>query len=76
MGSSIQMFGIDRLPLAERLLLLDELSDSVARELEQTPLTDAQRSEVDRRLAAHDADPKAAIPAAQVHAEVRARMKR
>ena len=63
---------IQSLGLADRLRLLDELSESVAQEMAAAPLTEAQRNELDRRLAT---DRSRAVPSAQVHAEIRARLK-
>ena len=53
-----------RLPVPERLELAMALWDSIAEpELqEQLPLTEAQKAELDRRLAEHDRDPSRAIP--------------
>ena len=48
--------------------------DSIAPEAEATELTDAQKAEIDRRLAAHRANPKAAIPWEQTEAEAPARL--
>jgi putative addiction module component (TIGR02574 family) len=41
-----------------------------------TPLTEAQRRELERRIAAHEANPSAAIPWEQVQAEALARRRR
>jgi putative addiction module component (TIGR02574 family) len=76
MPSTLQTLGIDRLSLAERLALVQDLWDSIAAEIEQAPLSEAQRQEVDRRLAAHEANPQAAIPWEQVEAEALARLRR
>jgi putative addiction module component (TIGR02574 family) len=72
----MQALGIDRLSVAERIALVQESWDSIAAEVEQAPLTEAQRQEVDRRLAAHRANPGAAIPWEQVEAEALARTRR
>ena len=50
-----------RLTVAERIQLAEDLWDSLAEAPEVLALTDAQRDELDRRLAAHRADPEAAI---------------
>jgi putative addiction module component (TIGR02574 family) len=55
---------------------MHDLWDSVAVEIEQEPLTDAQKQEVDRRLAAHRANPSAAIPWEQIESEALARLRR
>ncbi len=69
-------FGIDRLSVDERLQLVEELWDSIADEVEASPLTEAQRQEVDRRWAAHMANPQAAVPWEQVKAEILDRLNR
>jgi len=53
-----------KLPVPERLELAMALWDSIAEpELQdQLPLTEAQKAELDRRLAEHDRDPTRAIP--------------
>jgi putative addiction module component (TIGR02574 family) len=76
MPATIEALGIDRLSVAERLTLVQQIWDSIAAEAEQAPLTEAQKQEVDRRLAAHEADPQAAIPWEQVEAEALARLRR
>jgi len=76
MPTTIEALGIDRLSVAERLTLVQQIWDSIAAEAEQAPLTEAQKQEVDRRLAAHEADPQAAIPWEQVEAEALARLRR
>jgi putative addiction module component (TIGR02574 family) len=68
--------GIDKWSVEERLALVQEIWESIAAEVEQVPLTEAQRQEVDRRLAAHRANPRAAIPWEKVEAEALARLRR
>lgn len=58
--------GIEKLSIGERIALVQALWDSIASEVESLPLTEAQRQEIDRRLAAHRANPQAAIPWEQV----------
>ncbi len=76
MSPTLQSLGIDQLSIEERLRLVQEIWDSIAAEIEQLPLTESQRQEVDRRLAAHRANPQAAIPWEQVEAEALARLRR
>lgn len=76
MPANLQTLGIDRWSVDDRLVLVQEIWDSIAVEAERSPLTDAQRQEVDRRLAAHRANPGEAIPWEQVEAEVTARLQR
>ncbi len=47
------------LSAAELILLIEELWDSIASAPESLPLTDAQRRELDWRLAARELDPLA-----------------
>lgn len=49
------------LPVEERIRLVEELWDSVARDANAVPVTDAQKRELDRRLAVYDDDPEAGI---------------
>lgn len=76
MSSTLQAYGLDRLSAAERFAVMQDLWDSLAEEVEKSPLTDAQKQEVDRRLAAHRANPQAAIPWEQVESEALARLQR
>jgi putative addiction module component (TIGR02574 family) len=75
MSPTLQALGIDRLSIAERIALVQEIWDSIAADVEQAPLTEAQRQEVDRRLAAHRANPQAAIPWEQVEADALAQLR-
>jgi putative addiction module component (TIGR02574 family) len=59
MSHDISMDDLRRLSPAERILLAEELWDSVACDPEQVPITDAQQRELERRLAAEEADPGA-----------------
>lgn len=76
MSIELQSFGMDKLSIAERIALVQAIWDSIAAEVESAPLTEAQRQEVDRRLAAHRANSQAAIPWEQVEAEALARLRR
>ena len=62
MSPTLTTLGIDRLSVEERLTLVQELWDSIATEVEAAPLSEAQKQEDDRRLAAHRANPRSAIP--------------
>jgi putative addiction module component (TIGR02574 family) len=69
-------YGLDQLSVEDRLALAQQLWDSIAEEVHRLPLSPAQEQEVNRRLAAHRANPQAAIPWEQVEAEARARLAR
>jgi putative addiction module component (TIGR02574 family) len=55
----MKSLGIDRLSVSERILLLEEIWDSISTNPEDLPLTEVQKAELDRRLAACEADPEA-----------------
>lgn len=76
MAPTLQDLGIDRLSVEDRIDLAQTIWDSIADEAELPPLTEAQLLEVDRRLAAHRANPDAAIPWERVEAEALARLGR
>lgn len=59
MSLTLTSLGIDKLSVAQRILLVEEIWDSIAAEQEQPPLSDAQKQDLERRLAAHDANPQA-----------------
>jgi putative addiction module component (TIGR02574 family) len=48
---------IRRLSVAERLLLVEEIWDSIASDQASVPVTPSVREEITRRLAEHHADP-------------------
>ena len=50
------------LPVSERLQLVEDLWDSIAEVPEAIALSDDQRTELDRRLAAYHEDPEAGSP--------------
>ena len=76
MSPTLRELGIDRLSIEERLALAQQLWDSVATDLERQPLTAAQRVELERRVAAADANPAEGVPWEAVRAEARARGQR
>jgi putative addiction module component (TIGR02574 family) len=55
----MQTLGLDALSPGDRLALLGELWESLTPGPEAVPLSAAQRADLDRRLAALDADPSA-----------------
>lgn len=73
MPPTLQELGIDRLSPGDRLALAEAIWDSVAGELEQAPLTETQRKELERRLADSIARPDAVTPWETVKARALAR---
>ena len=71
MSVSLKSLGIERLSVAERLVLVEELWDSIAA---ATPLTDAQRIELDRRLADHEANPDDVVSWEEIKSSITARL--
>jgi putative addiction module component (TIGR02574 family) len=62
-----------KLSIAERLQLVADIWDSIAEETGALPLTDAQKTELDRRIEQHERDPDSAIPWEQVREELHKR---
>jgi len=54
--------GIKQLSVAERLLLVQEIWDSIVADQESLPVTEAQEEELDKRLAAYQAAPQEGSP--------------
>lgn len=63
----------DQLTPAEQIQHVQDLWDRIAEHPEGVPVGDEMKMELDRRLAAHRADPSSSIPWEQVKAELRRR---
>jgi putative addiction module component (TIGR02574 family) len=74
MNASVKSLGIDRLPIEERLTLVEEIWDSIAADSGAVPLTEAQRIELEERIAEDDANPHDVIPWDQVKASTLSRL--
>jgi putative addiction module component (TIGR02574 family) len=55
--AKVDLSEILRLPLEERIDVVQEIWDSVAADTEAVPLTPEQAEELDRRLAEHEQNP-------------------
>jgi len=75
MPISIKSLGIDRLDVEERLALVEEIWDSIAEECAAVPLTEPQRTELDRRIADHETSPHDVVPWNEVRASIAQRLK-
>ncbi len=76
LDDAIRVVERHRLSVEERIQLAQEIWDSLAPSVEQHPLSDAQRNELDRRLANLDADPTNVIPWEEVEARAHARFQK
>ncbi|OFW40192.1 MAG: addiction module protein [Acidobacteria bacterium RIFCSPLOWO2_12_FULL_60_22] len=56
--SSVNIQDILKLPIEERIELVEAIWDSIAASPESLPVTEAQKRELDRRLAEHRATPQ------------------
>jgi putative addiction module component (TIGR02574 family) len=76
MAVSLKSLGIERLGIEERLNLVEELWDSIAADSAEVPLTEAQRAELDRRIAEHDANPDDVATWEEVKTSIAERLKK
>lgn len=70
MSPTIQDLGIDRLDVEDRLRLIGDIWDSLP-PLEEMEIPESHREELDRRIAAADADPSAGRPWSEVKKQLR-----
>jgi putative addiction module component (TIGR02574 family) len=61
---------IRQLPITERLRLIEEIWDSLDSEKENLPLPEWHKAELDRRIAAYDANPESARSWVDVKADI------
>jgi putative addiction module component (TIGR02574 family) len=73
MSPELKALGIDRLSVAERIQLVEDIWDTIATETADLPLTEAQRVDLERRLAEHRANPQAGSTWEEVLNRVRGR---
>ena len=67
--------GIDRLSVAERLTLVEDIWDTIAIDSNALALTVTQRAELDRRLAEHESSSEDVVPWEVVRASITGRLK-
>jgi putative addiction module component (TIGR02574 family) len=75
MAATLQVLGIDRMSIEDRIALATAIWDSIAAEAHPPLLTEAQRLELERRLAVDAANPNDVLPWEQIKAEALARFK-
>ena len=74
-GAKIQsMSSILKLPLEDRIRLVEDIWDSIAAEQSSLNLTDAQRIELNRRLDAYEKDGDKGREASEVIADIKNRL--
>jgi putative addiction module component (TIGR02574 family) len=71
MAQSFSDVAIKQLSVAERLDLISTLWESIPDSLDELPVPEWHREELERRLAGADADPGAAIPWEEVRQRLR-----
>jgi putative addiction module component (TIGR02574 family) len=73
MTTTLQQLGIDRMTIAERVALAQEILDSVIAEQPRPKLSEAKMKELDRRLAGHAENPSDSVLWGEVEAAALAR---
>jgi putative addiction module component (TIGR02574 family) len=59
MSQTLKSLGIDQLSVAQRILLVEEIWDSIAAEAEEAPLSEVQKQDLQRRLDLYAKNPRA-----------------
>lgn len=67
---TLRLTDIERLSLAERIQLVQDIWDSIAAAPEQLPVTEAQQQELDRRLDAYQKNPQGGVSWQEIKAKV------
>jgi putative addiction module component (TIGR02574 family) len=70
MSKEVSIADVLEMTPAERILLVEEIWDSIASVPESVELSEAQRAELDHRLEAYRANPKAGDPWEVVKARI------
>ena len=73
MGQLSEPLIIQQLSLAERILIVEEIWDSIVAEQASLPVTNAQQAELDRRLDAYRASPGQGASWEGVKTDIRAK---
>ena len=70
MGVTVRELGIDRLSVADRMRLVEEIWDSIAAEAESLEIPQSHKDELDRRLEEHELHPEAGASREEVMARL------
>ena len=73
MVSDFRSTDFSQLSVAERIILVEQIWDSIAAEQAAVPLTPAQEAELDRRLEAHRKSPQEGASWEEVKAHIQAK---
>ncbi|MGH8548497.1 MAG: addiction module protein [Methylococcales bacterium] len=65
---------LSKLPIDERIKLVEDLWDSIASDQKALPITDEQKAELDRRLDAYESDGNQGRLATEAIAEIRRKL--
>ena len=76
MPITAKSLGVDRLPVEDRMALAEELWESVVADGGPLLLSDAQRDELDRRIAEHETTLDDVVPWSEVKEKALASLKR
>ena len=76
MSITSKTLGIDRMDVNERLALVEEIWASICADAQAFPLSEAQRAELDRRVADDNEFPDDVVPWDEVKRSVQARLGR
>ena len=71
MAPSLKTLGIDRLSVDERIQLVEAIWDDIAATVESRDIPQSHKDLLDRRIAAHEADPQAGFTWEEVQADIR-----
>ena len=76
MSITSKTLGIDRMDVNERLALVEEIWASICADAQAFPLSEAQRAELDRRVADDNEFPDDVVPWHEVKKSIQARLGR
>lgn len=75
MSPTVQSLGIDQLPREQRIALVLDICETIAAESGRPLLTEAQRRELERRIAEDDTHPGDVVEWERVKAQTLSRLK-
>jgi putative addiction module component (TIGR02574 family) len=73
MSATMKSLGIDQLSVDDRMLLMEEIWESIAANPDDVPVSNAQKQDLQARLAAYQDNPKAGTPWEEVKARLRSK---